>query len=141
MPVFQLTNKLIFPSAELAEDGLGAFFELADIYLCMSEHEGFCVPLVEAMHFDLPIVAYAATGVPDTLQDAGALVHVKEPEVVAEFVHEVITDRALSATLIAGQRQRLAELAPDTMRQQLRACIDALIATPALSLSNHFSFR
>ena len=125
-----LDDAVIFAGAHKAQDGLGTFFQLADIYICMSEHEGFCVPLVEAMHFDLPVVAHAAASIPDTLQEAGALVHVKAPEVIAEFVHEIITDKALCAALVAGQQQRLAELAPDTMRQQLRNCIDALAMTP-----------
>lgn len=119
-------DAVIFAGAHKAQNGLGAFFQLADVYLCLSEHEGFCVPLVEAMHFDLPIVAYAAAGVPDTLQYAGALIHHKEPEVIAELVREVITNETLRAALVAGQRQRLTELSPDKMRQQLRTCIDAL---------------
>lgn len=52
--------------------------------MCMSEHEGFCVPLVEAMFFETPIVAYASTAIPGTLGGSGVLVETKEPEAVAE---------------------------------------------------------
>lgn len=54
---------------------------LADVYVCLSEHEGFCVPLLEAMSFDVPILAYASTAVPATLGGSGVLLHRKDPPV------------------------------------------------------------
>ncbi|MBI2469577.1 MAG: glycosyltransferase, partial [Candidatus Rokubacteria bacterium] len=63
----------LVPQADLC-----TYYRLASVYLSMSEHEGFCVPLLEAMHFGVPIVAYASTGVPDTLGDAGLLVADKD---------------------------------------------------------------
>ena len=51
-------------------DEILAYYHLADVFLCMSEHEGFCVPLVEAMYFHVPIVAYSCAAVPDTLEEA-----------------------------------------------------------------------
>ena len=56
-----------------------AYYHVADLFLCMSEHEGFCVPLVEAMYFGVPILAYRACAVPDTLGDSGILLDKKDP--------------------------------------------------------------
>ena len=58
---------------------LTAYYRSASVYLCLSEHEGFCVPLVEAMHFGLPIVARAAAGVPGTLGSGGILLAALTP--------------------------------------------------------------
>ena len=90
----------------------------------MSEHEGFCIPLVEAMRYGVPVLAYASTGIPSTMGDAGVLIEQKEYPVIAEIAHEVITNDSLRTRLVAGQRDRLAEFAPSVVREQLRQCLD-----------------
>jgi glycosyltransferase involved in cell wall biosynthesis len=74
---------------------LTAYYRAASLYLCLSEHEGFCVPLVEAMHFGLPIVAFAAAGVTGTLGQGGVLLQRKDPLLTAELMARVLTDPAL----------------------------------------------
>ena len=69
---------------------------------------GFCLPLVESMVFDLPIVAFASTAVPYTLAGAGVLLDEKRVDRTAELVDIVARDGALRATVLAGQRRRLA---------------------------------
>ena len=69
----------------------------------MSEHEGFCVPLVEAMYFRVPIVAYAAAAVPDTLGGCGVLVTDKLPETIAEAIVEADSSRDLQATTVENR--------------------------------------
>jgi glycosyltransferase involved in cell wall biosynthesis len=91
---------------------LCAYYRLADLYLTMSEHEGFCVPLLEAMHYGLPIVARAAGAVPETLGSAGLLTAGARPEQVAELMHLAVADRGLRAQLTAAGRARLADFAP-----------------------------
>ncbi len=63
-----------------------ACYRTADVLLCLSEHEGFNVPVLEAMHFDVPVVAYTSTAVPDTVGDGGILLTDKDPVVVASAV-------------------------------------------------------
>ncbi|MBI2468309.1 MAG: glycosyltransferase, partial [Candidatus Rokubacteria bacterium] len=92
----------LVPQADLC-----TYYRLASVYLSMSEHEGFCVPLLEAMHFGVPIVAYASTGVPDTLGDAGLLVDDKDFPSIAELLHRVVTEPAVRETPAARQRRRL----------------------------------
>ncbi len=65
---------------------LAAYYRAADVYVCLSEHEGFCVPLLESMHFGVPIVAFGVTAVPETLADAGICLPDKSPALVAEAV-------------------------------------------------------
>ena len=74
---------------------LEAYYRSADVFVCASEHEGFCVPIVEAMAHDLPVVAYAAAAVPETVQDAGLLLDSKEPLPFAAAVHRVVEDEHL----------------------------------------------
>ena len=58
------------------------FYETADLFLCASEHEGFCVPIVEAFYKQVPVLAYAATAVPSTMDGAGVLY---EPRIWPEY--------------------------------------------------------
>jgi L-malate glycosyltransferase len=92
------------------DDELFAAYRAADVFLSLSEHEGFCLPLVESLVFDLPVVAYDSTAVPDTLGGAGLLVRDKRVDRVAELAAAVAHDRPLREKLVAGQRARLAEL-------------------------------
>jgi glycosyltransferase involved in cell wall biosynthesis len=91
---------------------LCTFYRIADLYLALSEHEGFCVPLLEAMHFGVPIVARAAGAVPETLGAAGLTVRGAPPEEVAELMRLAITDREVRQRLLAAGRARLGDFAP-----------------------------
>ncbi len=86
----------------LDDDALAAEYATADVFLCLSDHEGYCVPLLEAMTAGLPIVAFAAGAVPETLGEAGLLLHDKSPSVVAEAVSAVL-DGALAGRMAAGR--------------------------------------
>jgi len=74
---------------------LVAFYEIADLFLCASEHEGFCVPLVESFYKGVPVLAYAATAVPATMDGAGVLYRDKSPAVVAHLMDGILSDAAL----------------------------------------------
>jgi glycosyltransferase involved in cell wall biosynthesis len=86
---------------------LAAYYRAADVFVCMSEHEGFCVPLLEAMHNRVPVVAYAAAAVPETLGDAGVLLRSKDPAVVAAAVAKVVGDPAVRSSLVEAGCRRL----------------------------------
>jgi glycosyltransferase involved in cell wall biosynthesis len=103
------------------------FYRMAQVYVSMSEHEGFCVPLLEAMYHGLPIVAYASSAVPETLGGAGVLITRKDYPIIAEAVHEVITNSVLRVQLVAGQRARLAAFSPAQAAADLRACLNAVL--------------
>lgn len=93
---------------------LAAFYRRADVFVTTSEHEGFCVPLLEAFAFDVPIVARACAAVPETLGDGGiALPADAGPALVAEALALVAGDEELAEHLVAAGRRRLVELGPD----------------------------
>ena len=72
---------------------LAAHYRAADVFVSVSEHEGFCVPLVEAMHHGVPVIAYASSAVPETLGDGGVLLPAKDPATVAAAVDRVMAER------------------------------------------------
>lgn len=84
-----------------------AYYSIADIFLCMSEHEGFCVPLVEAMFFGVPIIAYDCTAVPITLGNGGILIHQKDPVETAALINRIIIDQDLRMLIKENQARRL----------------------------------
>ena len=90
-------------------DEILAYYHLADLFLCQSEHEGFCVPLVEAMCFDVPVVAYDSSAIGETLGGSGFLLKEKNPLVTAGVMDRILTDDALRQTIIENQRERLAD--------------------------------
>ena len=89
---------------------LTAYYELADVFLCASEHEGFCVPLVESFHMGVPVLAYAATAIPATMDGAGILYHDRDPVRVAALIDQVATDRRLAERIVASQDAALDRL-------------------------------
>ena len=84
-----------------------ALYQSAHVYVSLSEHEGFCVPLLEAMYFGIPVVAYAAGAVPDTLKGGGVLLRSASPEIVATAVDRVIGDEHFRERVLERQRQVL----------------------------------
>lgn len=87
---------------------LEAYYRAADIFVCASDHEGFCVPIVEAMGHGVPVVAYGVTAVPETVGDAGLCLPDKSPLRFAAAVHRVVEDGALRGRLAAAAAHRAA---------------------------------
>ncbi len=95
-----------------------AYYQIADIFMCMSEHEGFCVPLVEAMYFGVPIIAYDSCAVPDTLGGSGILLHDKNPLEAALAADRIVTDTSLKREITAEQRKRQQDFAYNKVKSQ-----------------------
>ena len=117
-------------AGRLADAAVGDLYARASAFVCASEHEGFCVPLLEAMAFDVPIVAYAAGAVPDTLGGAGVLLRNKDPLVWAAAIDRVLRDGALRASLVAAGRRRLADFAPSAVQARLAEALRFAGITP-----------
>lgn len=94
------------------------YYRLADLYVSMSEHEGFGKPLIESMYLGLPVLAYAAASVPGTLGGAGVLFHAKHFEALAELVDLLAIDQAWRARIQAGQTARVQAFREAAVRQQ-----------------------
>jgi glycosyltransferase involved in cell wall biosynthesis len=111
-------DRFIFTGAVPDED-LVTYYRCAHVYLSLSEHEGFCVPLLEAMAADVPVLAYASTAVPDTLQGAGVQFAPKDLEFAAELLGELAYNDVFRQRVIAGQRRRLADCGDQQLRDRL----------------------
>ena len=109
------------------DDDLATFYRWADAYVSLSEHEGFCVPLVEAMAADVPVVAYAAGAVPETLGGAGLLFSPKDLELAAELLGTVVYDADVRRGILEGQRKRLQAFAPAVIEERLKDTIAELV--------------
>ena len=84
-----------------------AYYKTADVFLCMSEHEGFCVPLVEAVKFNVPIIAYNKTAVPETMNYKGMILDDNNPQYVAACIDRMVKDNKLRENVIEEQKERL----------------------------------
>jgi glycosyltransferase involved in cell wall biosynthesis len=109
---------------------LTACYDVADVFLCASEHEGFCVPLVEAFAKGVPVIAYAAAAVPATLDGAGVLYQTKEPHVVAGLVNEVVSNRALRDAIVEAQDAALSRLMAKDFRGTLLGFVERVMSSP-----------
>jgi glycosyltransferase involved in cell wall biosynthesis len=99
---------------------LYALYRTASVFLSMSEHEGFCIPLIEAMHFRVPVVAYAAAAIPETLAGAGVLLREKDFAAVAELLGALVSNTALRAAVVERQLPRAAAFSRETAAGRLR---------------------
>ena len=101
----------------LTREQLAAHYRQADLFVTVSEHEGVCVPLLEAMSFDVPVIARAFGAIPETMGDAGLLLPADDdPLLVAEAMAEVLTSEGLRGELIGRGRAGLADFKVDTAR-------------------------
>jgi L-malate glycosyltransferase len=120
-----LDDRFVFTGA-ISDEELAVYYRHAAVYVSLSEHEGFCVPLVEAMAADVPVLAYAAAAVPDTLGGAGVQFAPKDLEVAAELLASLAFDDDLRAKVIAGQQRRLADFGDARITRELTALLHTL---------------
>lgn len=121
-----LTHDVVF-TGHIPFASILALYRTASVFWCMSEHEGFCVPLVEAMYFHIPIVAYSSTAVPWTLGGSGVLLEERNPELAAGVTERLLQDEALRRIVIEGQDERLKDFAYERTEAQLRGYLKAFI--------------
>lgn len=100
-----------------------AYYKGADLFLCMSDHEGFCVPLVEAMYFSLPIVAKDAAAVGETLGDSGVLLKDSNPIEAAAIMNRIIRDEQLRNSVIESEKTRLLDFETQKVEKQILTII------------------
>ena len=103
-----LTGAVSF-AGEVSDHELKAYYEVADVFLTTSEHEGFCVPLVEAMAMKVPITAYASSAIPETIGPAGLVWEERNPYLLAESIDSIVREKALARGLSARGWQRYQE--------------------------------
>lgn len=123
----KLGVKNVFFTGLIKFEEILAYYSIADLFLCMSEHEGFCVPLAEAMCFDVPIVAYDSSAIGDTLGGAGVLLKDKNHMETAGVIHYIMNDEKIRAQIIKGQQERLRHFEHDRIEQQFLKYINQFL--------------
>lgn len=113
----------IYMPGHITTAELVALYRRADVFLCLSDHEGFGVPLVESMAFGVPVIAKAAAAIPETVGDAAILLPDSSPALAAEAVDTVLRDSDLRRRLIAKGHRRVAALRPAPLAGRIRELI------------------
>ena len=121
----------VFFMGHVSNEELSAFYDIGDLFLCASEHEGFCVPLMEAFHKRVPVLAYAATAVPATMNGGGVLYDDKRPAHVASLIEAIVDDEALAEAILASQDAALERLAAQDFDGTLLRYVREALAAPA----------
>lgn len=111
----------------VSQGELNAYYRLADVFVSMSEHEGFGIFLIESMYFDVPIVAYKSTAVPETLGQAGVLVRERDFPVIAEVIDLLVSDRGFRKAILESQRQRLQDFAKEKLESRFWEQLNPLL--------------
>ncbi|MGA2531173.1 MAG: glycosyltransferase family 4 protein [Acidimicrobiales bacterium] len=107
---------------------LSAYYTSADVLVCCSDHEGFCAPLLEAMHHRLPIVAYGVTAVPETVLDAGIVLPSKSAVLVATAVQRVLSDAALREELVLAGLERARAFSIEGARRGFADAVEGVLS-------------
>jgi glycosyltransferase involved in cell wall biosynthesis len=117
-------------TGHISNEELTAYYEVSDLFLCASEHEGFCVPLMEAFHMQVPVVAYAATAVPATMDGGGVLYEERDPAHVAALVDAVVSDPQINEDVVRSQDAALARLLASDFDGTLLGFVEAIASGP-----------
>jgi glycosyl transferase family 1 len=129
--IARLGTPEVYFLGQVSNEQLTALYDVADLFLCASEHEGFCVPIVEAFHKRVPVLAYAATAVPATMDGGGVLYDTKDPFEVARLMDAVTDDARIEAGVLESQDAALQRLQrKDFGGTLLRFVADALRHPP-----------
>jgi glycosyltransferase involved in cell wall biosynthesis len=121
-------DRAVDVAGSITSGELSAYYQAADVLVCCSEHEGFCAPLLEAMRHGVPIVAYSAAAVPETVRTAGVLLDSKEPALMAAAVNRVLSDRRLREQLVDRGSGRAAQFTLDAARRSFADAVESALS-------------
>jgi glycosyltransferase involved in cell wall biosynthesis len=117
-------------TGHVSDSELAAYYDVADLFLCASAHEGFCVPIVESFYKQIPVLAYAATAVPATMDGAGVLYSTDDPLEVAALIDTILDDRALCEQIVARQDEALERLRAKDFEGTLLRFVQQVLKAP-----------
>lgn len=123
---YDISDKVIF-TGKVSEEDLKSYYILSDIFLCMSEHEGFGVPLLEAMKMSVPVIAYRSSAIAETMGGSGVLVTEKQHLHIASLINEIIIDTNLKNRIINNQSERIDKLKNTDTKKILFNSIDNML--------------
>jgi glycosyltransferase involved in cell wall biosynthesis len=100
-----------------------ALYQHSSLYLCMSEHEGFCLPIIEAIYHSLPVIAYSSSAVRETIGGGGVLVNSKDHALIAELIEKILSDASIKAILNNNAEERVFYFSEDNFEERLEAIL------------------
>ena len=119
-----LTN--VYFEGYASPEKLSAYYDIADVFVSASRHEGYCLPVVEAMHREVPVVARKTGGIPEAMGGAGVMYEDAKPEELAQLIHRVLTDKAIHEEVLQSQKRRIDEIRARKPDDELRALLAAM---------------
>jgi len=119
-------NNVMFAGA-VSQPQLNACYASSDAFLCMSEHEGFCIPLIESMLHKIPILAHASAAIPETLDGCGILFKERNFELAAEIINQLVSNPQLRDSVIKQQAERIARYRNRDLQAELKQHLSSLI--------------
>ncbi|MCP4219450.1 MAG: glycosyltransferase family 4 protein [bacterium] len=131
--VLKLDMKNVHFTGHIPDEELISYFKLAHLYLHMSEHEGFCAPVPESFYLGIPVIAYNAGAVKETMNKGGLLVNRKDFASIAALIDQVLTDDNLKNKVLASQKEALKKYAQNKTGKILLDYIETLITPPTQS--------
>ncbi len=125
-----LTDEQVVFAGRVTDEEREAYLRNSDILLCLSEHEGFCVPLLEAASRSLPVLAYVAAAIPETLGDSGLLFQTKDYDAMADAIYKLQTDEAFRKHLIRSQQNNMKRFDRVSTEQQFLRLVAQITGQP-----------
>ena len=123
----QLKLNNVNMTGAVSQEELIDYYQKADAFICMSQHEGFCVPLIESMYFNIPILALNTTAVPWTLNNSSIVFDTNDYLEIAELINHVLSDKPLRNRIVANQSKRLKSFELKATSEKLRELIRSAI--------------
>ena len=108
-------DDVVFFVGKVTNEELENYYREADVFLCMSEHEGFCVPILESMSFDVLTVAYDSTAVSSTMGNGGIIIKNKKPDIVAKLIYIILNNEKIKRTILLEQKNNLKRYSKSTI--------------------------
>ncbi len=122
-----LGDAVVF-TGSVSEAELKSYYLVSHVFATASEHEGFCVPLVEAMAMNVPIVAYSSSAIPETVGDAGLVWRERDPLLLAESINTFVKDEAIATALARmGQRRYVQLFTNERIEAEFMKALDNLL--------------
>lgn len=123
----ELDIKGVYFAGKVTLEALVGYYRWSNVFLTMSKHEGFCVPLVEAMYMGVPVIANACCAIPETLGGAGILINCKTYSEIAELIHICIDDKDFRDGILHGQNKRLKDFNSRNVSEKLKSYLEQLL--------------
>jgi len=118
----------VYITGQIKFKELLAYYKIADVFVSMSEHEGFCVPILESMYFNIPIIAYKSSAIPYTLENSGILVNKKNYIEIAEMTDLLLKNDELRKKIVKRQQERLEYFNRSNIEKKFKDYIESIVS-------------